>query len=54
MTQWHTQAINITTNIKVNVDFNLAELSAMNVVTWKLHVDNFIKGRYDMILGQDI
>ena len=32
--QWHTQAGNITTNIKVEIDFNLTELSATNVMTW--------------------
>ena len=31
--QWHTQAGNITNNIKVAVDFTLPELSATNVVT---------------------
>ena len=28
--QWHTQAGNITTNIKVEIDFTLTELSATN------------------------
>ena len=31
--QWHTQAVNITTNIKVKIDFTLTELSETNVVT---------------------
>ena len=31
--QWHTQAGNITTNIKVKVDFTLTKLSAINIVT---------------------
>ena len=48
--QWHTQAGNITTNLKVKVDFTLPELSAMNAM--KRHVDDSDKGRYDMILGQ--
>ena len=52
--QWHTQAVNITTNIKVKVDFTLPELSMANVVTWKFHVDDSTKGRYAMILGQDV
>ena len=43
--QWHTQAGNITTNLKVKVDFTLPELSATNAVTWKCHVDNSTKGR---------
>ena len=52
--RWQTQAGNITTNIKVNVDFNLPALSAKNVVTWKCQVDGSAKGRYDQILGRDI
>ena len=48
--QWQTQARNINTNIKVNVDFTLPELSATNVVTWKCHEDDSDKGGYDMIL----
>ena len=52
--QWNIQARNITTNIKVNIYFTLPILSAMNVVIWKCYVDDYDKGRYDMILGQDI
>ena len=52
--QWNTQAGDITTNIKVNVDFTLPILSATNVVTWKFHVDDCAKGKYNMILGRDI
>ena len=52
--QWNTQAGNITTNLKVNVDFTLLSLSAKNVVTWKCHMDSSSKGRYNMILGQDL
>ena len=51
MIQWHTQDINITINIKVKVYFTLIRLSAANVVKWKFHVDDSVKGRYDMILG---
>ena len=50
--QWHTQAGNITTNIKVKVDFTLPVLRAKNVVMWKWHVDDSAMGRYYMILGQ--
>ena len=50
--QWQTQSKNITTNLKVKVDFTLPALSAKNVVTWKCHVDNSAKGRHDMILGR--
>ena len=32
--------------------FTLPALSAMNVMTWKCHVDNSTKGRYDMMLGK--
>ena len=52
--QWHTQAVNITTNIKDNIDFTLPALSATNAATWKCHVYDSAKGRYDMILEQDI
>ena len=52
--QWHMQAGNITTNLKVKVDFTLPELVMTNVLTWKIHVDNSAKGRYYMILGQYI
>ena len=50
--QFHTQAGNIPTDLKVEVDFTLPELSTTNVVTWKCHVDYSAKGRYDMILGR--
>ena len=50
--QWHTEAGNITTNIKVEVNFTVPKLSATNVVTWKFHVDDSAKGIYDMILGK--
>ena len=51
--QWHTQAGNITTNIKVEIDFTLTELSATNVMTWRFHVGDSAKDRYAMILGRD-
>ena len=47
--QWHTQAGNITTNLKVKLDFTLPALIATNVLTWKCHVDESAKGIYDMI-----
>ena len=50
--QWNTQAGNITTNLKV--DFTLPALSATNLVTWNIHVYESTKGRYNMILGQDL
>ena len=52
--KWHTQAGNINTNLKIKVDFPLPALSATNVVTWKCNVDDSAKGRYNIILGQDI
>ena len=54
MMQWHTQAGDITTTIKVKLDFTLPAPSAKHVVTWKWHVDDSDKGRYDMILGKYI
>ena len=52
--QWHTQAVNITTNLNVKIYFTLPELSATKIVMWNYHVDDFAKGRYYMILGRDI
>ena len=52
--QWHTQARNITTNIKVKVDFTLTTRIATNLVTWRFLVDDSAKGKYDIILGRDI
>ena len=52
--QWNTQAGNVTNNLKVEIDFTLPTLSATNVVTWKCHVIESAKGRYDMTLGQDV
>ena len=48
----HTKVGNITTNIKVKVDFTLPILSATYFVTWNCHVDDSAKVRYDMILGR--
>ena len=54
MIKWHTQAGNITNNIKVRLYFTLLTLSKTFVVTCKCHVDDSTKGRYDMILGRDM
>ena len=51
--KWHTQAGNITTNLKVKVDFILHAISVMNAVTWKCYVNDSAKVRYDMILRRD-
>ena len=50
--QWHMQAGNITTSLKVRLDFTLPALSTTNFVTWKFHMYDSAKDRYDMILGQ--
>ena len=52
--QWHIQAGNITTNLKVELEFTLTEQSKTNVVTWKFHGYDSTKGRYNMILGRYI
>ena len=52
--QCHTQTNNITTNLKVQIDFTLPELSEKIIVTCDFHVDDSAKGRYDMILGRYI
>ena len=54
LVKWNTQAGNITTNIKVKVDFTLPALNATNFMTWNCHVDKSTKGRHNMILGRDI
>ena len=54
MIQWHTQAGNITTNIKAKIYFTLPELRATKTVTWNYHVYDFAKGRYDIIIGRDL
>ena len=50
----NTQDGNITTSLKVEVEFTLPELSATDSVKWKYNVDESAKGRYDMILGRDL
>ena len=50
--KWQIQARNITSNLKVNVDFNLSTISATNVVMCKCNVDDSAKGSYDIILGR--
>ena len=51
--QWHIQAGNITTNIKVEIYFTLTELSTTNVMTWDFYVGESAKGGYAMILVRD-
>ena len=52
--QWHTQAGNLTTNLKIKVYFTLPTLNATNVTTREFHIDDSAKGRYDIILGRYI
>ena len=54
MIKWHTQAGNITTNLKVKYIFTLPELSATKIVTLNFHVYDSAEGRHDMILGRYI
>ena len=51
--QCHTEVGNITTNLKVEVEFTLPEISVTNFMACKYHVDESDKGRYNMILGRD-
>ena len=52
--QWHIQASNIPTNLKVKMYLTLLALSATNVLAWKCHVYDSANGRYDMILELDV
>ena len=52
--QWHMQAVNVTTNITVKIDFTLPAISTTNVVTRKCQMGDPPKGRYNMILGRDL
>ena len=51
---WETQARKFTTSKKANVEFYLPEFSVTKIVTWKCHMDDSTKGRYDMILGRHL
>ena len=50
--QRHMQAGNITTNLKVKVDFTLTRLRATNVVMCKYHIYDSAKSGYDIITTQ--
>ena len=52
--QWHTQSGNITTNTKVKIYFTLPGFTTKKIVTWNKNVNDYAKGRYDMILVRDI
>ena len=48
------QAVNITTNMKLKIDFTLLEFSATKTVKWNFHVGELALGRYIMILFGDL
>ena len=50
--KWHTQAVIMTTNLKVAIYFTLPALIMKIFVTCKCNVDESAKGRHDMILGR--
>ena len=52
--KWHTQAVNLTTNMRVKIDSTLPDFSATKYVTQEFSVDNSAKNRYRMILGTDL
>ena len=49
--QWHSHEGNITTNLKVKIDFTLTELSTTKFVTWNFDEVESTNGRYVVILG---
>ena len=52
--QWNTQEGNITTKIKIKIDFTLTEFSATKIVMWEFYVDDPAIGICDMILSRYI
>ena len=50
--EYHIQADNITTNLKVKIYFTLPEFSTTKTVTWNCHVYDTANGRYDIIRGR--
>ena len=48
------QAVNITNHLKIKVDFTLPTIIVKNIVTWTCHLDDSDKGRYNLILVQDM
>ena len=52
--QKHAQVGNITTNMRVKIDFTLPEPIAKIIVGWNFHVNDSTKVRYDIILGRYI
>ena len=43
--KFHTQVVNINTNLKVKIYFTLPELSATNILMWNCHLDDSAKVR---------
>ena len=55
MVHWSTQVGKFNTNYISKVEIALNYLDAMNIVVWKIHVNESVKKlRYNMILGYDI
>ena len=52
--QWYKQAVKITTNSKVRIDFTLPEINATKITVYNCHVDDSANGRDYMILGRDL
>ena len=50
--QYHIQAGKTTTNLKVNIDYTLPELSSTKIFTWNCHLNDSAKGIYYTILGR--
>ena len=50
--QWHTQAFNIATNMRVKIYFSLPKVSRTKTMTWNYHVNESAKIRYYTILGR--
>ena len=48
--QFHSQAGNITNDMKVKIYFTLPEFSMI----WEFHIDEPAKGIFDITLGRDI
>ena len=48
----HTQASNLTTNLKDKIDFILPGFSATKIMTLECHLDASAKFIYDIILGR--
>ena len=48
--KWNMQTGNITTNTKVKIYLILPKFSAAKIVNQECHIDDSVKGIYDMIL----